>query len=227
MRESVLVIDPDDLQRRRIVRELTEAGVEVVETSGSVDGLLHILEEIPDVVVISEELPPLEVADILSVLRRLTDVPLIILGSGGEPAEVAALEGGADAYLPRTLRAETLLAWVRALLRRYRPSSVISGVHLQLKGLARALTSTEKRLLVCLAANGACLTSQGELLTRVWGGEASPDTAKFYLRRLRYKLEETAQGPRLLSVRGVGHRLVQANTEAAGLDPGACQRRAV
>ncbi|NIM49521.1 MAG: hypothetical protein GTO22_09745 [Gemmatimonadales bacterium] len=227
MRERVLVIDPDDLQRRRIVRELKEAEIEVAEASGGVDGLLDILEKVPDVVVIAEELPPLEVADILSVVGRLTDVPLIVLGSGGEPAEVAALEGGADAYLRRPLRAATLLAWARALLRRYRPSSTISGVHLQLKGLARALTSTEKRLLVCLAANGDGLTSQGELLTRVWGGDTSPDTAKFYLRRLRHKLEEAACGPRLVSVRGVGHRLVQASTEAAGVDPGPYERRAV
>lgn len=101
------------------------------------------------------------------------------------------------------------------------------GVHLQLKGLAHALTSTEKRLLVWLAANGTGLTSQGELLTTVWGGNASPAVAKLYLRRLRHKLEEAACGLRLVTLRGVGHLLVQAETEAADLGPEAYRRRAV
>lgn len=227
MPQKVLVIDQDDLERRRVVRDLAEAGMAVVEASSSVAGFLDVLEQLPDLIVMAEEMPPLEAGDLLSLLRRLTDAPLIILGSGGEPPEVSALERGADAYLRRPFSPATLLAWARALLRRYRPSSSMLGVHLQLKSLARALTSTEKRLLVCLAANGTGLTSQGDLLTRVWGGNASPDVARLYLRRLRDKLEETACGLRLVSVRGVGHRLVQADTEAAGLGPGAHQLRAV
>lgn len=190
----------------------------VVEASSTVEGLVDVLEEVPEVIVLAEEMPPLEAEDLIRVVRRLTDAPLIILGSDGEPTEVSALERGADAYLRRPFDLATLLAWTRALLRRYRPSSPMLAFHPQVKGQACALTGTEKRLLACLAANGIGLTSQGELLTRVWGGNASPDMAKLYLRRLRHKLEEAACGLRLVSLRGVGHRLVQADTEAAGLE---------
>ncbi len=209
MAQKALVIDQDDLERRRVVRELAKGGMAVVEASGTVEGLLDVLEEAPDVIVMAEEMPPLEAEDLLSLLRRLTDAPLIILGSGSEPTEVSVLERGADVYLRRPFSSASVLAWTRAVLRRYHPSSFVSGVYFRINGLARALTATEKRLLVWLAANGTGLTSQGELLARVWRGNASADAAKFYLRRLRHKLEEAACGLRLVSVRGVGHRLVQ------------------
>lgn len=227
MPQKVLVIDEDELERRRVVRDIRAAGMVVVEASDTVEGLVHILEEDPEVIVLAEEMPPFEAEDLVRVVRRLTDAPLIILGSGGEPPEVSALDRGADAYLRRPFSPAALLARARALLRRYRPSSPMLGVHLQVKSLARALTGTEKRLLVCLAADGTGLTSQSEVLIRVWGGNASPDVAKLYLRRLRHKLEETACGLRLVSMRGVGHRLVQAEAEAAGLGSGAYQRWAL
>lgn len=227
MPQRVLVIDQDELERRWVVRDLAGAGMAVVEASSSVEGLLEVLQEAPDVIVIAEEMPPLEAEDLLSVLRRLTDAPLIILGSDGEPTEVSALERGADAYLRRPFGLATLLAWIRALLRRYRPPSSMLAFHPQVRGLAPALTGTEKRLLVWLAANGAGLTSQGELLTTVWGGNGSPDIAKLYLRRLRHKLDEAACGLRLVSLRGVGHRLVQAEPERAGFGLGAYQRWAM
>ena len=227
MPQKVVVIDQDELERRWVVRDLAEAGMAVVEASSSVEGLIGVLEELPEVIVLAEEMPPLDADDLIDVLRRLSDAPLIILGSGGESLEVSALERGADAYLRRPFSPATLLARARALLRRYRSSSGMFGLYAQIEGLARALTGTEKRLLICLAANGTGLASQGEVLTTVWGGNAGPDVVKLYLRRLQHKLEEAACGLRLVSVRGVGHRLVQAETEAVDLGPGPYQRRAV
>jgi len=227
MSQRVLVIDEDELERRQVVGDLLSAGMAVVEASSSVQGLFSVLEEAPDVIVMAEEMPPLEADDLVSLLRRLTNAPLIILGGGDDPIEVSALDRGADAYLRRPFSLALLLARARALLRRYRSSSSLLKFRAQVEGLAHDLTGTEKRLLLWLVANGAGLTSQGELLTRVWGRDASPDVAKHYLRRLRHKLEEASCGLRLVSVRGVGYRLVQVDNEAVGLDPGAYELRAV
>ncbi|KPJ52165.1 MAG: hypothetical protein AMS16_06770 [Planctomycetes bacterium DG_58] len=227
MAERVLVVDDDELERRRVVAEFARAGMVVAEASNAVEGLIGVLEEAPEVIVLSEEIPPLAADDVVSVLRRLSDAPLIILGSGQDPEEVSALDRGADAYLRRPLSSAMLLARARALLRRYRRSSSMSASRIRASGLAEMLTGTEKRLLLCLASNGSGLISQGELLTRVWGGDGSPDVAKFYLRRLRNKLEKAACGLRLVSVRGVGHRLVQAEMERASFRLGAYRRRAM
>jgi len=225
MPQKVLVIDQDDLERHCVVRELAKAGMTVVEASVTVEGLLDVLEEAPDIIVMAEEMPPMEAGDLLSLLVRLTDALLVILGNGGEPTEVSALDRGADAYLQRPFKSATLLAWVRALLRRYRSSFSILRLHL--KDLTCALTRTEKRLLISLAANGNRLTSQAELVASVWGQNGSAHVVRFYLRRLQHKLEQAACGLRLASVRGVGHRLVQAEEEATGLDPGAYRWRAL
>lgn len=225
MSQKVLVIDQDELQRRWVVEDLSEAGMAVVEACTSSDGLFGALEQAPDVIVMAEEMPVLNGRDLLTLLRRASHAPLIVLGSGGEPTEVNALESGADAYLRKPVRFPALLARIRSLLRRYRGSA--AAIVALAKGLGLALTGTEKRLLVCLATNGAGLISRDELLARVWGREASPDVAKFYVRRLRQKLEEVSCGLRLVSVRGVGHRIVGGGMETDDLGQGTYQRRAL
>jgi two-component system alkaline phosphatase synthesis response regulator PhoP len=55
---------------------------------------------------------------LLPLLRRLTESPIIVLGSGGEMAMVRALFQGADFYLTRPVNVRELIARIRALLRR-------------------------------------------------------------------------------------------------------------
>lgn len=217
MSQTVLLIDADEDERQTVGRILREAGASVVEVSTGSQGLLQVLDLAPDVVVLAEEVPPLQGREVLTVLRRLSDAPVVILGSGGGPEEPAALDLGADSYLRRPLRAAVLIARIRALVRRYRPSFFTKPEPLCQQEIPIYLTNTEKRLLACLIAHAGRPVSQQELLLEVWGGRTSLATVKFYLRRLRHKLEEAPSGPQILNLRGIGPRLVRPEKRAGGM----------
>jgi two-component system KDP operon response regulator KdpE len=155
--------------------------------------------------------------------------PLLALGAHRDGAdEVAALDAGADQYLPRDAHPLLLLAHLRTLDRRARRWSappptraparaVEAGLvvdtarrEARLAGVALDLTPTEYVLLVALAADRGRIVSHRTLLARVWGSEhlADPRYLKTYINRLRTKLADDRARPRhIQTCRGLGYRL--------------------
>ncbi|MEE8518013.1 MAG: response regulator transcription factor [Dehalococcoidia bacterium] len=209
----LVLIDTDEAERQHIAAALTSAGFEALEASGSVEGLLLVLDSSPDLIVIAEEMPPLEAGDILQILRRASDAPIIVIGSGGEPDEVAILESGADSYMRKGASLRLLTARFNALLRRYphRPNSAISRWP---SLMPIPLTATETRLLSCLSNHNGRPISIEELRAEVWGGSAGVDTVKHYLRRLRHKMKSGQSDFELLCIRGVGYRVVPTGSQS-------------
>ncbi len=209
----LVLIDADEAERQHIAAALTSAGFEALEASGSVEGLLLVLDSIPDLIVIAEEMPPLEAGDILLILRRASDAPIIVIGGGDEPEEVAILESGADSYMRKGASLRLLTARFNALLRRYphRPNSATSRWP---SLMPIPLTATERRLLTCLSNHNGRPISIEELRAEVWGGSAGVDTVKHYLRRLRHKMKREQADFELLCIRGVGYRVVPAESQS-------------
>ncbi len=204
----LVVIDGDEMERRRIALALTSAGFETLEASGSVEGLLQVLDSGPDLVVLAQKMPPLHAADLLVILRRVSGAPIIVIGDGDEPEEVAVLESGADSFVRRGTRLRLLRARIDAMLRRYqgRNSSALSFSGTP---MAISLTVTEKRLLTCLGNHDGKPISLEELRVEVWGTRVGVNTVRYYLRRLRNKLHGEPCGLALQCIRGVGYRLVR------------------
>ena len=113
-----LVIDVDE-SHQSVVLALQDAGFRVIEALQSGEGVKCTLDDSPRLVIVGEEMPPIDGVDLLPVLRRLTESPIITLGAGGEMAIVQALLAGADVYLTRPVNIRELMARIRALLRRY------------------------------------------------------------------------------------------------------------
>lgn len=216
MPETILVVDLDDIERERLCRLFQQEGYNILEATTSVEALLQVLESAPRLIILAEEMPPLEAADLLAVLRRLTDAPVIVIGSGGDPGEVIALEEGADFYVRRPFSSQVLLARARALIRRYHDSPGLPTSRYPVRALA-GLTPTERSLLVCLAAHDGKPIPAQQLVLEVWAGSATISSVKFYVWRLRRKLQEADCGLRLQSLPAVGYRLV--------MDPPAQPRR--
>ena len=212
MAEPILVVDSDDIERRRLSAAFEREGFSVVEAASGVEGLFEVLESTPLLILLAEEVPPLEAADLLKVLRRISDAPVIIIGSGGDLEELAALADGADFYARRPFSLGVLLARARALLRRYRGSTGLAAGD-QAVRINGSLTPTERRLLVCLAAHDGRPVTAEQLVMEVWAGKASTSSAKFYVSKLRHKLETSGNGPRLVSSWGVGYRLMGIDSQ--------------
>ena len=116
----VLMLDREVESRGDLATAIVEAGFEVRRESSSGGGVAQVLEADPDVILMSEEMPPLDGVAMLSLLRRMTMAPIIVVGSKGDSVEVEALLQGADMYVAEPVRQRELVARVRALVRRHR-----------------------------------------------------------------------------------------------------------
>ncbi|MFQ6027544.1 MAG: response regulator transcription factor [Dehalococcoidia bacterium] len=123
---TALIIDNDE-DRQSVAQALQDAGFRVIQALKSSEGLKSALDDTPRIVIVSEDMPPVEEVELLPVLRRLTDSPIITVGSGGEMAMVQALLQGADVYLTRPVNIRELMARIRALLRRYGAARGLNG----------------------------------------------------------------------------------------------------
>lgn len=159
---------------------------------------------------------------VCSAMKRVNDTPVIFLtASGDEHSVVTGLELGADDYIAKPFRPRELVSRLRAVLRRAgRARSVfeygnvrvdIDAGKVQKNGSEVFLTALEYRLLLALInARGNTLT-RAQLLEHIWdsaGDFVNDNTLTVYVKRLRDKLEDDPQEPRIIrTVRGVGYRL--------------------
>ena len=113
----VLILGIDQDLRFAVVDLLHTEGFETVLKGDSSDGVARVMQFNPSLIVMAEEMPPVDGVELLPLLRRLTASPIIVVGAGGETAVVKALLQGADMYISRPINYRELLSRVRALLR--------------------------------------------------------------------------------------------------------------
>ncbi|MET3963436.1 DNA-binding response OmpR family regulator [Marmoricola sp. OAE513] len=221
---EVLIIEDDDKIRPLLVRSLRELGYAVSSAPTGMAGLNLALDNRPDLVILDLGLPDVDGTQVLSMLRAVSDVPVIIASArDDDPSLVQALDAGADDYVVKPYTTAQLEARIRAVLRRVgggrtpRTALVVGGLEIDvsarrttLDGVELDLTPREFDLLVHLAERAGEVVTKKELLVEVWqqpyGG--SDKTVDVHLSWLRRKLGETAAEPKYLStVRGVGVRM--------------------
>jgi DNA-binding response OmpR family regulator len=99
-----------------VVEVLQGSQFYVCEATTWLQGLKHIMEMKPDIVIVHQSKTDGAVIKLLRAVKCLTSAPVIIVGCSNEPAIFQALLHGADAYLPRRFEAETLLAYIHVLM---------------------------------------------------------------------------------------------------------------
>jgi two-component system KDP operon response regulator KdpE len=220
----VLVVEDDPGIRSAVIRALTDRGHAVASAGDGMTGLRHAVEDRPDLVVLDLGLPDLDGADLLRMLRAVSQVPVVVATARDDDAMIVrALNAGADDYVVKPYSADQLDARIRAVLRRSTgpdvdPTLIVGPLRIDprtrevtLDDRALELSPREFDLLAYLAARPGQVVSKRELLGEVWqhpygGAEKTVDVHLSWLRR---KLGETAQQPRFLyTVRGVGVKLV-------------------
>jgi DNA-binding response OmpR family regulator len=230
---KVLVVD-DDARLRDALQfgiQLQWQDARVVTADDGQQGLQRFFEQEPDVVLLDVTMPGLNGFEVLQRIRRVSDVPVIMLSARGEDIDQArGLELGADDYIPKPFSHQALMARIKAVLRRAELPQPVRAVpdfqagdlaiHYQnqqvtLAGKPVDLTPVEYKLLFHLACNAGHLMPHGALLERVWGGgsDASAEYLKVFVSRLRSKLR-TPDGPEYIETeRGRGYRFVRPHAE--------------
>ena len=222
----ILFIEDDARIREGTRLVLEDEGYDVLEAPTAEDGLERFASSAPDCVLIDLMLPGIDGFECCRALRKVSDVPIIMVTARADTFDVVAgLEAGADDYVTKPFEPKELTARIRALLRRARagasqPSVIRLGDHIEVvpeEGVVRRdgqelhLTRTEFRLLCEMAAFPGRVFSRELLLEQVWGYDYFGDgkLVDVHIHRLRSKIEADPGVPEhVLTVRGLGYKVV-------------------
>ncbi len=222
---KVLVVEDEESLLFTLAHNLKREGYQVLTAARGDDGLRLAREKHPDLIVLDVMLPGIDGIQVCRMLRRDSDVPIIMLTAlGGEGDRVAGLDTGADDYMAKPFGMRELMARIRALLRRsgpraapdLGPSVVVSG-DLALDRERREVTRNgrvlrmkpkEFELLLFFAQHPGKVFSREQILDDVWGYDfyGGPRTVDVHVRWLRQKIEDDPANPtRLRTIRGSGY----------------------
>jgi two-component system OmpR family response regulator len=224
----VLVVEDEANIRDLIEVALRFHGFATVTADTGEEALRAVARERPDLVLLDVMLPDV---DGFEVCRRLradgNQVPVIFLTARDTPSDtVTGLTLGGDDYVGKPFSIESLIARVRAVLRRAAPPApdrvapasdgVLRVADLELDeeqwtvrrgGVEVDLSPTEFRLLAYLMRNAGMVLSRTQLLAAVWGWEhGNPQVVETYISYLRRKLDPLGT-PLIHTRRGVGYAL--------------------
>jgi DNA-binding response OmpR family regulator len=221
---KVLIADDDRDLLDLIAFTLSQAGFLPIKAADGTAALRLFDSEGPDLIVLDINMPGASGFKVCETIRTQSGVPIMMLTARNEEEDlVRALELGADDYLTKPFSPRTLLARIRALMRRagMETSGPLSAGRVRLNvedhtvqiGAAQAvrLTKLELRLLQMLLVNSGRTVSSDRLLVHIWGHRNSGDRQllKQLVHRLRQKIEIDPSLPQILqTATGAGYKLV-------------------
>lgn len=228
MVRTVLVVEDDEAIRLVLRTNLEDEGYHVLEAGTAEQGLVLMMDEKVDVVLVDLRLPGIQGLDLVRSLRATSQVPIIIVTAQTDSHDVVAgLEAGADDYVTKPFVAKELMARIRTQLRRAhaeeepaepQPQALVCGPIELRPDAAEVLRDGEPLpvsriefyvLAELIGARGRVL-SRDYLLRKVWGYGNAGDgrVVDNLIYRLRSKIEEDPANPQLLTtVRGFGYRM--------------------
>jgi two-component system, OmpR family, alkaline phosphatase synthesis response regulator PhoP len=221
---TILVVD-DEPRIVRLARDYLEKnGYRVVTAADGQAALITARREKPDLIILDLMLPIMDGREVCKVLRRESDVPIIMLTALAEEVDqVTGLEIGADDYITKPFSPRALVARVRAMLRRAQggvklPTVIRSGsleidiekYTVTLNSRSLQLTPNEFKLLTLLAHRSGQTLTREQLLEDMHGVTSTIDrSVDSHIKNLRKKIEIDSNSPAIETVYGVGYRFVE------------------
>jgi DNA-binding response OmpR family regulator len=223
---KILIVE-DEQRIVQLARDYLErSGYAVEAAADGATAVPAVRSARPDLIVLDLGLPGRDGLDVLRLMRRESNTPVIILTARGEETDkLVGLELGADDYMVKPFSPKELVARVRAVLRRAEgtaePAEVIRAgdltldvprLRLTIGDRPVDLTPTEFHLLAVLASQPGRIFTRAQLLDAVHGVafESYERAIDTHIKNLRHKIEPDPRRPRtILTVYGVGYRLAE------------------
>ena len=221
----ILLVEDDEQLARILMRFLNSEGYTTDYANGQRDAM-HLFESNAyDCALLDISLREGNGYSLCASIKAQGDTPVIfITASADEACTVAGFEIGADDYIGKPFGTRELLARMKNVMRRYQRSSPllqcgsvtidpIRGIVYK-SGAELTLSALEYRLLLIFFTNKNQMLSRDRLAEELWSLThefVSDNTLSVYIRRLREKIEDDPQKPRIiLTVRGLGYKAVDA-----------------
>ncbi len=221
----VLVGDDEAPLARLVASYFERDGFEVATTGSGREAITMTRELDPGVIVLDLGLPGIDGVEVCRTVRTFSDCYIVMLTARVEEVDkLIGLSVGADDYVTKPFSPRELLARVRAMLRRPRPSMDldtpvkrfsaltvdIGAREVHLDGEPVELTRTEFDVLAALAARPRMVFARRQLIEAVWGEGWVGDEhlVDVHIGHLRRKLGDDPANPVFIkTVRGVGYRM--------------------
>jgi DNA-binding response OmpR family regulator len=229
--KTVLIVEDDSNTADLVALYLQREGFKALTANDGKQGIALAQQYRPDLVILDLMLPEIDGWEVCRKLRRISDVPVIMLTARDEEIDrVAGLTMGADDYVVKPFSPRELVARVIAVLRRIRPMSdpSVRTLHhgdilldpekriLRVRDRAVDLTHHEYKLLEALMSSPGKAFTRDELLDRIYPmGEALviDRVVDVHVGKLRKKIEVNPSEPNyILTVRGIGYRFAERLT---------------
>jgi len=235
---TVLVVEDEETFVEALTVGLKNEGFRVQVAKDGAQALACFDAVRPDIVLLDLMLPRVSGIDVCRELRRRSKVPIIMVtAKGAEVDTVVGLEVGADDYVTKPYRLRELVARMRAVLRRSEAARVVERAGLGAEPLAAGdlvldperhevrlagepldLPLKEFEVLQLLLERVGRVVTRDQLIDEVWGHDYVGDTKTLdvHIKRLRSRIEADPSRPeRILTVRGVGYKVVVPDAAAA------------
>ncbi len=217
----VFIVDRDIACAESLRQELVEAGYFVRILADIEDAIAAIKERTPHLVIIDWNMPGLQLIQSVQRMRTPVRGRMIILSALSSELDVVnGLNLGADDYIVKPFSAREMIARVSAVLRSRRLDEsrgklafddlVLDAAtqRVTARGRPLSLRGIEYRLLEFLMVHQGRTLNRHQLLTHVWGDDATIDerTVDVNVQRLRRVLEGPGYESYLQTIRGYGYR---------------------
>lgn len=226
---KILLVDDDQELCELLARYLQREGIETDQVHTGTEGLEQGLAEPYDAMVLDIMLPGMSGLEVLTELRKKSDLPVVMLtAKGDEMDRIVGLEVGADDYLPKPCNPRELIARLRAVLRRAQPENnaveddvirideleIDHSQHQVLKNNEPLeLTVTEYNILNTLVSHLGKVVEKNQLAEEAMSRSLTlfDRSLDMHLSNLRKKLGMHDDGQtRIKTIRGVGYMYVAA-----------------
>jgi two-component system, OmpR family, response regulator VicR len=209
MKVAIIEDDRSIINAIKVAFEFRWPDASVVSAETGKEGVALVKTETPDVAILDINLPDINGFEVLKNIRTFSSVPIIILTVRADDIDMLrGLEAGADDYIIKPFNYLTLLARVKAVLRRTEsvpiqqnqnvamsPRLNIDFVNqkVRLDDRLIKLTPVEYQLLILLLKNKNNVVPYQQIMQDIWGKTIYQDTEnlRIYIRRLRKKLNDS------------------------------------
>ncbi len=220
MSSIVLVIEDDETAAKWIEIYLKRAGYTPLVVHNGIRGLEIARSKQPDLIVLDLMLPGLDGMEICRILRKESDIPIIMLTARGSGRDrVRGLDRGADDYLVKPFDPDELIARIKSVLRRYRGKVVKERkcgdiilneetMELSVKGEYVELSSAQYALMKVFISHPNMVLSREQLIAQAFDNnfESFERAVDSHIRRLRKRIHCENYQP-LKTIYGMGYKL--------------------